>query len=47
MAGESYKDGLLGEFVSQEGLDFMPLNFQGVDQLGSTGHALEYLSELS
>lgn len=43
MARKSYKDGLLRELGSIEALDFMSVNFQVVNQLGRTGHALAYL----
>lgn len=43
MARESYKDGLWGELGSTQGSSFPPVNFQVVDQLGRTSHALESL----
>ena len=43
MARKRYKDGLLGELGSTKGLDYMPVNFQVLDQLGRTSHAFEYL----
>lgn len=37
----SYKDGLLGELGLPEALDFIPVSFQVVNQLGRTSYALE------